>query len=89
MGGMGCRSAGNQVENMGNRGGDAANHCEDVGNAGKKERIWRIGVAMQEIRLEMLGNWGKNKGVSIETDIQGVERGKNHRKCFCLQLHFM
>ena len=60
---MGGRSAGNQVENMGNRGGNAANHCGDVGNAGKKERIWGIGVAMQGIRLEMRGNWGKNKGV--------------------------
>ena len=46
MGGMEGRSAGNQVENMGNRGGNAANHCGDVGNAGKKERIWEIGVEM-------------------------------------------
>ena len=63
MGGMGARSAENQVENMENRGGNAANHCGDVGNSGKKERIWGIGVVMQRIRLEMRGNWGKNKGV--------------------------
>ena len=58
---MGGRSAGNQVENMGNRVGNAANHCGDVGNAGKKERIWGIGVTMQGIKLEMRGN--KTKGV--------------------------
>ena len=33
---MGARSAGNQVENMGNRDGNAANHWRDVGNAGKR-----------------------------------------------------
>ena len=30
------RSAGNQVENMGNRGGNVANHCGDVGNFWRK-----------------------------------------------------
>ena len=87
--GNGGRSAGNQVENMENRGGNAANNCKDVGNAGKNERIWGIGVAMQGIRLEMQGKWGKNKDVWIEIDIQVVEKGKNHRKYFSLQLPFM
>ena len=57
------RSAGNQVENIGNRDGNAANHCGDVGSAGKKGRIWGTVVTMQGIRLEMRGNWGKNKAV--------------------------
>ena len=36
MGEIGGRSAGNQVENMGNKGGNAVNHCGDVGNFWRK-----------------------------------------------------
>ena len=38
MGGMGGRSAGNQTENMGNKRGNAVNHCGNVGNFWRK--IW-------------------------------------------------
>ena len=48
MRGMRARSAGNQVGNMRNRGGNAANHCWNVGNSEKKE--------------DDLGNRGDNAG---------------------------
>ena len=59
---MGGKSAGKQVENMGNRGGNAANHCGDVGNAGKKDRVWEIGVEMKQIIMRMWGMQGKRRG---------------------------
>ena len=49
MGRMGGRSAGNQVENMGNKGGNAANHCGDVGIFWRKIGFRKIKVLTLKI----------------------------------------
>ena len=54
--------------------------------------MWGISLGMLEIQGIRVGIWGIGVGMRVtewKSDIQGLEKGKNHRKCFCLQLHFM